>query len=154
MRHLRVFQSFESFFLTAAGRWGDEVYREQFVAGWQSTPLRFTFPGRGQRRPGAGGGSHPVNDSLHEIPTPIIPPVLSRITMGGVQKVKWVLVCLTLLTIIPVYLSKPLICCKHPKESFSSWPTSNLSSFSYWFSVAEAAWFMLHLHWYVCFFFK
>lgn len=49
---------------------GGEVYREQFVAVWQSTPLRFTFP----RGAAAAAESHPVNDSPREVSTPIIPP--------------------------------------------------------------------------------
>ncbi len=31
------------------GERGGEVYKEQFVAGWQSAPLRFTFPRGAQR---------------------------------------------------------------------------------------------------------
>lgn len=53
------------------GERGGEVYREQFVAAWSSTPLRFTFP-RGARK--AAGASRPVNVSTHETSTPIIPP--------------------------------------------------------------------------------
>lgn len=36
---------------------GGEVYREQFVAGWQSTPLRFTFPRGAQRAAAAAARS-------------------------------------------------------------------------------------------------
>lgn len=68
-------------FLTAAGERGGEVYREQFVAGWQSTPLRFIFPRGAQRAAVAAAASRPFSDSPHVISTPIIPPK----SCGGVS---------------------------------------------------------------------
>lgn len=42
-------------FFTAAEERAAEVYGEQFVAGWQSTPARFTFLREAQREEAAAG---------------------------------------------------------------------------------------------------